>query len=95
MTAPVPLQHGRAIRAIRNLKRLSVAEVAGAIGAHPQTLRNLELEKRSASEELLVKIAWALDVDPCVIMRDPPAVGEVTPWTRFLAGTAFPARGAA
>ena len=89
------LQNGRTIRVIRKLKGLSLAEVARSTGSHPQTLRNLENEYRSASDELLIKVAEALDIDPFVIMRNPPKVGEDVPWTRFLTDTSYRARGVA
>jgi transcriptional regulator with XRE-family HTH domain len=65
-------QNGAAIRAIREALRLTVTELAEYTGSHPQTLRNIELDRRPASDELLTLIARALQVDIAAILRNPP-----------------------
>lgn len=67
-------QNGSAIRAIREALGLSLTELAECTGSHPQSLRNLELERRDASEDLLTRLARALGVDVAAILRDPPPI---------------------
>ena len=73
MTAP-PLvrQNGPAIRAIRRLNGMTPAALAERSGfENEQSLRNIESEHRSASEEALERIAAALEVEVAAIRRMP------------------------
>lgn len=66
--------NGVALRELREAKGLSLTELSECTGSHPQSLRNLELERRDASELLLTRIARALGIDIAAILRDPPPV---------------------
>lgn len=55
-------QNGIAIRALRVKEGLTVDELATAIGVTAPHIRNIEGERRSASEVHLARIAKALDV---------------------------------
>ncbi|MFF4989668.1 helix-turn-helix domain-containing protein [Streptosporangium saharense] len=56
-------QRGARIRALRETAGLSTRELAEHVDIHPQSLRNIELEKRPASPAVLESIALALRVD--------------------------------
>lgn len=61
-------QDGHKIRLIRKNRGLSVVELAGRIGIHPQSLRNIELNRMGSSVGTLLKIADALEVDlPAIV----------------------------
>lgn len=62
-------QHGPAIRALREKDGLSVEELAARIDMHPQSLRNVELERRPISLVKLNLLARALRVDTAAITR--------------------------
>jgi transcriptional regulator with XRE-family HTH domain len=62
-------QHGPAIRALREKDGLSVEQLAERISMHPQSLRNIELERRPVSVINLNRIARALRVDVAAISR--------------------------
>jgi transcriptional regulator with XRE-family HTH domain len=62
-------QHGPAIRALREKDGLSVEELAARVDMHPQSLRNVELERRPISHVKLNLIARALQVDTAAISR--------------------------
>ncbi|MER6942552.1 helix-turn-helix transcriptional regulator [Nonomuraea sp. NPDC000554] len=62
-------QHGPAIRALREKDGLSIEELAARIDMHPQSLRNIELERRPISHLKLNLIARALHVDTAAIAR--------------------------
>ncbi len=64
------LQHGPAVRALRLKDGLSVEELAARVDMHPQSLRNVELERRPVSHRKLNAIARALRVDLAAITRD-------------------------
>jgi transcriptional regulator with XRE-family HTH domain len=55
------LQNGFALREIRRRTPLSVQQLALRLGTDPGTIRNIELERKNASHELLVRIARVLD----------------------------------
>lgn len=59
--------NGGKIRDLRQLAGLSVAELGGRIDRHPNSVRNIELNKKNASVVILARIADALGVDLCVI----------------------------
>ncbi|MFN2636815.1 MAG: helix-turn-helix domain-containing protein [Gemmatimonadaceae bacterium] len=69
-------QHGPAIRALREKDGLSVEELAARIDMHPQSLRNVELERRPVSRQKLNSIARALCVETAAITRDDSAVDD-------------------
>lgn len=73
MTAsPLTRQNGFAIRTIRQIKGITPKDLAERCGLkHTQSLRNIETEQKSVSEEALNKIAQALDVDAAAIRRLP------------------------
>jgi len=54
---------GDTIRALRVRRGLSLRNLGAMIGRHGQTIRNLELSNRLASEVLINQIANALGVD--------------------------------
>jgi transcriptional regulator with XRE-family HTH domain len=66
-------QHGPAIRALREKDGLSVEELAARVDMHPQSLRNVELERRPISHVKLNRIARELHVELAAIAR-----GKVT-----------------
>jgi transcriptional regulator with XRE-family HTH domain len=55
-------QDGPRIRQLREARDLSVPQLAGAVGVHPQSLRNIELNRRPAGLATLCKIADQLGV---------------------------------
>ncbi|MEV0382298.1 helix-turn-helix transcriptional regulator [Nonomuraea sp. NPDC050643] len=63
-------QHGPAIRALREKDGLSVEELAARVDMHPQSLRNVELERRPISHVKLNLLARALRVDTAAISRE-------------------------
>lgn len=63
-------QHGPAIRALREKDGLSVDDLAARVEMHPQSLRNVELERRPISAVKLNAIARALRVDLAAVSRD-------------------------
>ncbi|RSN12866.1 hypothetical protein DMB42_11860 [Nonomuraea sp. WAC 01424] len=63
-------QHGPAIRALREKDGLSVEELAARIDMHPQSLRNVELERRPISHRRLNLLARALQVETAAISRE-------------------------
>jgi len=65
-----PRQRGDRIRALRKEAGLSVRELAERASLHPQSLRNIELERRPASSSALESIAAALGVPVAEITRD-------------------------
>lgn len=83
------------MRAVRNLQGMTLPELGEFTRTHPQSLRNIELENKPASEELIAKIAWALHVDPYVLMRNPPKVGEEPAEARSQRHRCFRSQGAA
>jgi transcriptional regulator with XRE-family HTH domain len=68
--ALVTRQNGAAIRALRRQAGKGVVEIARQIKVHPQTLRNIENGRRSASMRIIRRIARALAVPPKAIIRD-------------------------
>lgn len=67
---PATRQHGPAIRALRRKDGLSVRELAAQVEVHPQALRNIELERRPTSPEVLNRIARALVVPVAAVSRE-------------------------
>lgn len=61
------LQNGSAIRAIRQRTGVGQTVLAGRVGCHVQTLRNIEKDRKPASPELLSRIARELDVELAAI----------------------------
>lgn len=62
-------QNGAAIRAFRNKEGMSVVQLAGYIGLHPQSLRNIENGRRPASEEIIRNLSRVLGVPVEAITR--------------------------
>jgi transcriptional regulator with XRE-family HTH domain len=67
MTQPTGRQNGAAIRAFREKEGMSVPEVAGLLGMHPQSLRNIENGRRPASDEIIWHLARILVVPEAAI----------------------------
>jgi transcriptional regulator with XRE-family HTH domain len=63
-------QNGAAIRELRRRDGMSVAALAERVDCHPQSLRNIELDRRPASREILARIARELRVELAAITRD-------------------------
>jgi transcriptional regulator with XRE-family HTH domain len=63
-------QNGAAIRAFRQKERLTVPQLAGYIGIHPQSLRNIENGRRSAAPDTIRHLARVLGVPVPAITRD-------------------------
>jgi transcriptional regulator with XRE-family HTH domain len=63
-------QNGAAIRAFRKKEKMSVVELAGYIGLHPQSLRNIENGRRPASDEIIRHLSRVLGVPIAAITRD-------------------------
>jgi len=63
-------QNGAAVRAFRKKEGISVVQLAGYIGLHPQSLRNIENGRRPASEEIIRHLARVLGVPIEAITRD-------------------------
>ena len=72
-------QNGYAVRTFRQLRGLSVDDLAKKIGVTAPHLRNLENEHRSARPEHLAAIALALDVPELALKRMPDAMREQVP----------------
>lgn len=79
-------QNGYAIRTIRQIQGLSLEELADRTDSHPQSLRNVELENKPASEVMLNRIARALGIDTAAIQRTSPQRREVAPVRRARPG---------
>lgn len=62
-------QNGYALRVLRQIRGLSVGELAAAIDVSQPHLRNLEHEHRSASDEHLNRLAHVLDVNVAALRR--------------------------
>jgi transcriptional regulator with XRE-family HTH domain len=62
-------QNGAAIRAFRKKERLTVAELAGFVGLHPQALVNIENNSRPASPKAIRNLARVLGVPGEAITR--------------------------
>ena len=69
-------QNGAAIRAFRQKEKLSVVRLAGYVGLHEQSLRNIENGRRTTSSETLRDIARVLGVPVAAITRD--GTGQVS-----------------
>ena len=67
MTQPMGRQNGAAIRAFREKEGKSVPQVAGLLGMHPQSLRNIENGRRPASDEIIWHLARILAVPEAAI----------------------------
>lgn len=65
----IPRQNGFAVRAIRELRGMKVAELAQRVGISDQHVRNIELEHRSATPEDLARIAAVLDIPVLALQR--------------------------
>lgn len=63
-------QNGAAIRAFRKKERLSVAQFAGFVGLHKQSLVNIENGRRPAGDEVIRNMARVLGVPVAAIVRD-------------------------
>jgi transcriptional regulator with XRE-family HTH domain len=63
-------QNGAAIRAFRLKEKLTVVKLAGYVGLHEQSLRNIENGRRPASGETLQDIARVLGVPVAAITRN-------------------------
>jgi transcriptional regulator with XRE-family HTH domain len=72
-------QNGYAIRTIRQIQGISLEELADRTDSHPQSLRNIEIERKQASVELLNLIARALGIDTAAIQRTRPGRGVTGP----------------
>lgn len=68
-------QNGIAIRAFRQKEKLSVVKLAGFVGIHEQSLRNIENGRRSASSETISHLARVLGVPVAAITRDGTDLG--------------------
>jgi transcriptional regulator with XRE-family HTH domain len=64
-------QNGAAIREFRRLQGLVGSDLARRAGILPATLINIEVERRSASAEMITRIAAALGVAAEAITRYP------------------------
>ena len=63
-------QNGVAIRAFRQKEKLTVVKLAGYVGLHEQSLRNIENGRRTVSRETLLDIARVLGVPVAAITRN-------------------------
>lgn len=75
----VARQNGAALRAFRQMRGLSAADLAQRVDVTDPHIRNLENEHRSAQPELLAKIALVLDVPEQALKRLPDVVREAVP----------------
>lgn len=75
MTQPMGRQNGAAIRAFRKKEGKSVPEVAGLLGMHQQSLRNIENGRRPASDEVIWHLSRILAVPVAAITRDGTSEG--------------------
>lgn len=71
-------QNGLAIRLFRQLQGMSPQALADSAGITTPHLRNVELEYRSASRELVFQIAKALAVPPAALIRIPTSLERET-----------------
>lgn len=67
---PSGRQNGAAIRAFREKEGMSTAELARFVGLHPQALRNIENNGKTAGREALRNLARVLAVPVEAISRD-------------------------
>lgn len=72
---PVGRQNGVAMRAFRQKVEISVIEMAGYLGMHPQSLRNIENGRRPASPKAIKDAARILGVPIEAITRSGTAAG--------------------
>ena len=73
-TEPMGRQNGAAIRAIRELSKMSPAELALAAGIKEQSLRNIENGTRPASDQVIYAIAGKLGVPVEAITKSAEAI---------------------
>jgi transcriptional regulator with XRE-family HTH domain len=73
---PLGRQNGAAIRAFRKKEGLSVVQLAGYVGLHPQSLRNVENGRRPAGDEVIRHLARVLGVPVEAITRDGASTGN-------------------
>ncbi len=68
---PIVRQNGLAIRAFREIRGLSVNELAQRVGVSGSALRNWELENKSLPRTSANRLATELNVDLGAFLRDP------------------------
>lgn len=68
-TLPTHAQLGRAVRRIRNARRLSIEALAGAAYMHPTYLSAIERGLRNPTWTKLCNLAGALNIQPSALVR--------------------------
>lgn len=68
-TLPTHAQLGRAVRRIRNARRLSIEALAGAAHMHPTYLSAIERGLRNPTWTKLCNLAGALGIEPSALVR--------------------------
>lgn len=64
---------GAQVRALRESKRLTQAELAALVGLHQAYIANIENDVKTPSVQTLVDLARALDVTPDGLLQREPA----------------------
>lgn len=62
--------NGAAIRVIRQLRGFGLRQLAELIGTNPSHVSRIERDERGASDDIVQRIADALDVPPDAITRE-------------------------
>lgn len=62
-------QNGYAIRAVREVRGMSLSDLAQLLGITDPHMRNFENEFRTAKPEMITRIAEALDVSSAALVR--------------------------
>jgi transcriptional regulator with XRE-family HTH domain len=70
--------NGPAIRAIRQIRGYTIAELARRVNITSQAMSNIELENKRLSTALANRIAQALAVDLPALLRDPTSQPQNT-----------------
>ena len=69
----------REVRRLRNKAGLSVKKAAAKARMHPRHWQKIEAGQTNATLATLVKIGAALEVDPAVLLGEPPGIDKPLP----------------
>jgi transcriptional regulator with XRE-family HTH domain len=69
MTGTAAEELGRRVRERRLKRGMSQVALAKACGIHDTYLSSIESGRRNVGLDILVRLSWALDVDPGTLVR--------------------------
>jgi transcriptional regulator with XRE-family HTH domain len=69
----------REVRRLRNEAGLTVKKAAAKVRMHPRVWQKIEGGETNATLATLVRIGAALEVDPAVLLGEPPGIGKPLP----------------